>query len=112
MSKTKEQSQKTLPAGGLNLDFSTSPVIFDFFQSNAFVQGVMGPVGSGKSYGCAAKIFKKAVEQKPSPIDGIKYSRFAIVRNSYPMLKTTTIKPCRPADRRHSGSPGRDSNPR
>jgi hypothetical protein len=92
MAKTKEQSQKTLPIGGLNLDFSTSPVVYDFFNSNAFVQGMMGPVGSGKSYACAAKIFKKAVEQKPSPIDGIKYSRFAIVRNSYPMLKTTTIK--------------------
>jgi hypothetical protein len=47
---------------------------------------------SGKSYACAAKIMKKAVEQKPSPIDGIRYTRFAVVRNSYPMLKTTTIK--------------------
>jgi hypothetical protein len=92
MSKTKEKSQKEIPATGLNLDFRTSPVIYDFFGSNAFVQGIMGPVGSGKSYGCAAKIMKKAVEQKPSPIDGIRYTRWAIVRNSYPMLKTTTIK--------------------
>ena len=30
--------------------------------------------------------------QKPSPRDGIKYTRFAVVRNSYPMLKTTTLK--------------------
>ena len=52
----------------------------------------MGPVGSGKSYACAAEIMLRAVKQAPSPIDGIKYSRFAIVRNSYPMLKTTTIK--------------------
>ncbi len=80
MSKTKEQSQKTLPSSGINLDFSTSPVVYDYFQNNAFVQGLMGPVGSGKSYACASKIFKKAVEQKPSPIDGIKYSRWAIVR--------------------------------
>jgi hypothetical protein len=47
---------------------------------------------SGKSYACAAEIMLRAVKQKPSPIDGIKYTRFAIVRNSYPMLKTTTIK--------------------
>jgi hypothetical protein len=53
---------------------------------------MMGPVGSGKSYACAAEIMMRAVKQKPSPIDGIKYSRWAIVRNSYPMLKTTTIK--------------------
>ena len=54
MAKTKEQSSKSMPSTGLNLDFRTSPVIYDFFQSNAFVQGIMGPVGSGKSYGCAA----------------------------------------------------------
>jgi len=92
VAKTKEQSSKTVSSEGLRFDFSESPVIYDFFQSNAFVQGVMGPVGSGKSYGCAAKIFKKAIQQKPSPIDNIRYSRWAVVRNSYPMLKTTTIK--------------------
>ena len=92
MSKTKERSSKEVPVEGLNLDFSKSPVIYNFIQSNAFVQGIMGPVGSGKSYGCCGKIFIKAVQQKPSPIDNIRYSRWAIVRNSYPMLKTTTIK--------------------
>jgi hypothetical protein len=92
MSRTKEMSDKTVPVAGLNLDFSESPVIYDFIQSKNFVQGIMGPVGSGKSYGCAAKIFIKAVQQKPSPIDNVRYSRWAIVRNSYPMLKTTTIK--------------------
>ena len=81
-----------MPVTGLNLDFSTSPMVWKFLQSKAFVRGVMGPVGSGKSYACCAEIMMKAVQQKPSPIDGIKYSRFAIVRNSYPMLKTTTIK--------------------
>jgi hypothetical protein len=59
---------------------------------NAFVRGLMGPVGSGKSYACAAEVMLRAVRQKPSPVDGIRYTRFAIVRNSYPMLKTTTIK--------------------
>jgi hypothetical protein len=90
--RTKEQSAKEVGAGGLNLDFSESPVVFDFVQDRSFVGGVMGPVGSGKSYACAAKIFIRAVQQKPSPIDNIRYSRWAVVRNSYPMLKTTTIK--------------------
>jgi hypothetical protein len=92
VSKTKDAGTKEMPATGLNLDFSTSPMVWKFLQSKAFVRGVMGPVGSGKSYACCAEIMMKAVQQKPSPIDGIKYSRFAIVRNSYPMLKTTTIK--------------------
>ena len=90
--KTKESSGKSVPDIGINLDFSDSPKVWEFMQSDNFVQGLMGPVGSGKSYACAAKIFIKAIQQKPSPIDNIRYSRWAIVRNSYPMLKTTTIK--------------------
>ncbi len=61
MARTKEQSDKAIAPTGLKLDFSQSPVIYDFIQSNAFVQGLMGPVGSGKSYGCCGKIFIKAV---------------------------------------------------
>lgn len=92
MAKTKESSSKEMPVAGLNLDFRKSPVVYKFLQSNKFVRGLLGPVGSGKSYACAAEIMMRAVRQKPSPVDGIRYTRFAIVRNSYPMLKTTTIK--------------------
>ncbi len=77
---------------GLKLDFSSSPTVAQFFNSRAFVRGLMGPVGSGKSYACCAEIFRRAVQQKPSPRDGIKYTRFAIVRNTHPMLRTTTLK--------------------
>ncbi len=38
------------------------------------LRGMMGPVGSGKSYACAAEIMMRAVKQKPSPIDGYKGS--------------------------------------
>lgn len=84
-------TQKKIPAG-LKLDFSSAPTVARFFKSDAFVRGIMGPVGSGKSYACCAEIFRRAVQQKPSPRDGIKYSRFAIVRNTHPMLRTTTLK--------------------
>lgn len=77
---------------GLKLNFSSSPTVAKFFKSKAFVRGLMGPVGSGKSYACCAEIFRRSVEQKPSPRDGIKYSRWAIVRNTHPMLRTTTLK--------------------
>ena len=76
----------------LDLDFSTSPTVWEFLNSNSFVRGLIGPVGSGKSYASAAEIMIRAVKQKVSPRDGIRYSRFAIVRNSYPMLRTTTLK--------------------
>ena len=77
---------------GLKLDFSSAPTVGRFFNSDSFVRGLMGPVGSGKSYACCAEIFRRAVQQRPSPRDGIKYSRFAIVRNTPPMLRTTTLK--------------------
>ena len=76
----------------LKLNFTTSPTVWQFLQNNAFVRGLKGPVGSGKSYACAAEIMLRAVKQKVSPRDGIRYTRFAIVRNSYPELRTTTIK--------------------
>ena len=55
----------------LNLDFSSSPTIWNFLNDKSFVRGIMGPVGSGKSYACAAEIMLKAVRQKQSPRDGI-----------------------------------------
>jgi len=76
----------------LKFNFKKSATIYNFLQDNSFVRGLVGPVGSGKSYACAADIFLRAVKQKASPRDGIKYSRFVIVRNSYPELRTTTIK--------------------
>jgi hypothetical protein len=84
VARTKETGSKELPTTGLNLDFRTSPMVYNFLQSDAFVRGLMGPVGSGKSYACAAEVMLRAVRQKPSPVDGIRYTRFAIVRNSYP----------------------------
>ena len=92
MSNKKVRSQKQLSGPGIDLDFSSARTTYEFLSSNDFVRGLMGPVGSGKSYACAAEIMMRAVRQKPSPHDGIRYTRFVIVRNSYPELKTTTIK--------------------
>ncbi|HHT9136789.1 MAG TPA: LAGLIDADG family homing endonuclease [Candidatus Wunengus sp. YC60] len=46
---------------------------------------------SGKSSACVFDIVRRANEQTPSP-DGIRRSRWAVVRNSYGQLKDTTIK--------------------
>ncbi len=66
-------------------------VLKAFHESPAFVRGIMGPVGSGKSTACVMEILRRASLQKPSP-DGIRKTRWAIIRNSYPELKTTTLK--------------------
>lgn len=65
--------------------------LLKFFNSTAFVRGIMGPIGSGKSTACVIEILRRAQQQKPSP-DGLRRSRWAIIRNTYPELKTTTLK--------------------
>lgn len=67
------------------------PVIESFLKSTAFVRGIMGPFGSGKTTACIVDILSKAGEQLPAP-DGKRKTRWAITRNSYPELRTTTIK--------------------
>lgn len=68
------------------------PVVQRFQNSPAFVRGIKGPIGSGKSAGCTVEILKRSMLQAPSPLDGIRHTRWAVIRNSYPELKTTTIK--------------------
>lgn len=46
---------------------------------------------SGKSSGCVIEILRRAQAQKPGP-DGMRRSRWVVVRNSYGQLKDTTIK--------------------
>lgn len=55
------------------------------------VRGIMGPIGSGKSVACCAEIMMRCCEQAPGR-DGVRRSRWAIIRNTYPELKSTTIK--------------------
>lgn len=51
----------------------------------------MGPYGSGKSTACVIEILRRAAEQAPGP-DGVRRTRWVVVRNTYPELNTTTIK--------------------
>ena len=60
-------------------------------DDTSFFRGLMGPFGSGKSTGCVVDINKRAQLQRPG-IDGVRRSRWAVVRNTYPELRTTTIK--------------------
>lgn len=67
------------------------PVAREFLKSDAFVCGIMGPIGSGKSTAAVMKLIRGAQKQKPLR-DGWRRRRTAIIRNTYPELKTTTIK--------------------
>jgi hypothetical protein len=72
-------------------DYSDVPTIKRFALDDSRFRNLMGPFGSGKSSGCVMEIIRRAHMQKPGP-DGIRRTRFAVVRNSYGQLKDTTIK--------------------
>jgi hypothetical protein len=67
------------------------PTVKAFFKSDAFVRGLMGPFGSGKSSACVFEIVRRAQAQAPGA-DGVRRSRWVVVRNTYPQLRDTTIK--------------------
>ena len=76
------------------IDFKYKPdgeVLKSFMKDDTFFRGIRGPVGSGKSVGCCVEIFRRALQQKKGP-DGLRKSRWAIIRNTNPQLRTTTIK--------------------
>jgi len=71
--------------------YEAPPTVGRFMLDQSFMRGLMGPVGSGKSSGCCVEIGRRAAEQKPGP-DGIRRSRWAVVRNTYRELMDTTVK--------------------
>lgn len=67
------------------------PVSRAFMLDDSFVRGIRGHVGSGKSVLCCMELMRRAMEQEPDA-GGVRRSRWAIIRNTFPQLKTTTIK--------------------
>lgn len=72
------------------------PVAKAFIKSDAFVCAIKGPIGSGKSTAAVMKLVRNVQKQQRDPDDGPNQGwimrRTAIIRNTYPELKTTTIK--------------------
>lgn len=67
------------------------PISRAFMLDDSFFRGIMGPFGSGKSTVCVMEILRKAKDQRVG-LDGKRRTRWAVVRNTYPELRTTTIK--------------------
>jgi hypothetical protein len=65
-------------------------VLEKFHASDAFVRIVMGPRGSGKSHSCQAELFRQALEM-PACEDGVRRSRYVVIRNSYRALETSAL---------------------
>ena len=70
--------------------YPSGPVGLEFLSDESFICAIRGPVGSGKSVACCAKIGRNAGQQ-PIAADGYRHSRYAIIRNTMPELKSTTM---------------------
>jgi hypothetical protein len=75
----------------IRYSYAHVPTIREFAASNARVRGLSGPFRSGKSSGCVVEIVRRALAQKPG-IDGIRRTRWLVVRSTYRELADTTIR--------------------
>jgi hypothetical protein len=65
-------------------------------RSRKVVRGMMGPIGSGKSVTCTNELFRLGMMQHlhllaGAKSGGVRRMRTAVIRNTYPELKTTTL---------------------
>ena len=75
----------------IRFDYSHVPTIGKFSNSDAFIRALVGPFGSGKSSGCVVEFPYRAQMQRPGP-DGIRRTRWAVIRNTARELRDTTVK--------------------
>lgn len=62
-----------------------------FYQDRSRCSFIMGPLGSGKTMQTCLKVLKLMCEQAPNA-QGIRPSRWVVIRNTYPDLLSTTVK--------------------
>ena len=74
----------------LTVDYVAEPTAAEFHDSDALIRGLRGPIGTGKSVACVNDAFALSLQQEP--YKGVRKVRGCCVRNTYPELKSTTIK--------------------
>jgi hypothetical protein len=75
----------------IRYSYAGVPTLEDFSNSDAFIRGVLGPFGSGKSSAMVVEIVNCGLAQAPGP-DGVRRTRWAVIRNTFPELRDTTIR--------------------
>lgn len=72
-------------------DYTASRTMVKFHRSDSFVRALMGPIGSGKSVACVIEMMRLSMLQLPNS-EGIRKTRWVVVRNTYRELVDTTIQ--------------------
>ncbi len=75
----------------LTITYDAPPTAARLHASDAFYRGMLGCVRSGKSTTCSNEIFRRMTEQHQLA-DGLRHSRWLVVRNTYRELEDTTIR--------------------
>ena len=73
------------------ISYAAPPTCASFMKSQSFGRLIAGPVGSGKTTACLFELFRRSCEQAPAA-DGLRYTRWAIVRQTLKQLKDTVLK--------------------
>lgn len=77
---------------GLTLRFQPpGPVTARFIHSTAAERAIMGPVAGGKTSTCLIDMVFRAMAQRRSSIDGVRRTKFGVIRDTYRNLEKTTI---------------------
>lgn len=79
-------------AGPRGFNVKAGTKLCEFIMSDREVDFICGPLGSGKTHALFARIMRHIQQQRPSTLDGLRKSRWGVVRNSFPDLKRSTIR--------------------
>jgi len=71
--------------------YNFDETLYDYITSKYYEKGIVGSIGSGKTTASILSLLYHACHM-PKCKDGKRKSRFAVIRNTYPELRSTTIK--------------------
>lgn len=100
--KSHQRIAKDTPATRLEYR-AQGPTLKRFHRSDAFVQSIIGPLGSGKTQAVINKLILLMHNQPPMK-DGVRRSRGCVARNTFPDLNSSTIPDWRALADRIPGS--------
>jgi len=74
----------------MDINYHASKTMSLFHVSDAFVRTLIGPIGSGKSVACIMEMMRLSLLQEPH--NGVRKTRWAVIRNTYRELLDTTME--------------------
>lgn len=76
------------------IDYDAPKTITDFMLDDSKVRLIIGPYGSGKTTGCIMELMRRAIQEYPDA-NGVRRTRFVIVRNTAQQLRQTILEDIR-----------------